>query len=357
MQKSLAVAIGALALAAPANAAPATLERLDRADASAPGAAVHDVAFAPGTRRLAATAGATWGGVYTTSRGETVRISVSDTYVPDEAAAQSWAEFIGGLAHGPELGDLSVMVAPLEEIRVLCGNSMSLGCYDPTVETFYSMGTDDPVSGVSAEAVARHEYGHHLALNRDNAPFPAYLYGPKFWASAERICYRTHVEKTIHPGDEDEFYDLNPAEGFAESYRVFNERAAAAPETQWSAVDESFYPDDAALEAIRRDVFTPWTKATGHRQLGGRFAKGGRRLVGYRVTTPLDGRLVVRASSAKVALQLGLFERGKARPFAVSRVGRSVSIPNTVVCGDGGFDVGVLRVSGYGRYAVRVSFP
>ncbi|HSL63563.1 MAG TPA: hypothetical protein VK874_02805 [Gaiellaceae bacterium] len=357
MRKTLSVAAGALALAAPAHAAPGALEALDARDASAPGAAVQDVAFAPGTRALASVARATWGGTYTTSAGETVRVSVSDTYPVDETAAQSWAEFVGGLAHGPELGDLSVVVAPLEEVRVLCGSSMALGCYDPNVETFYAMGSDDPVTGVSAESVARHEYGHHLAFNRDNAPFSAYLYGPKFWASSERICYRTHVEKAIHPGDEGEFYDLNPAEGFAEAYRVFTERAAATPETAWAAVDQSFYPDDGALEAIRRDVFTPWTKATGSRQLRGTFVKRGRRLFGYRVTTPLDGTLVVRASSPKVKLQLGLFERGKARPFAVSRVGRAVAIPSTVVCGDGGFDVGVLRVSGFGRFTVRVTFP
>lgn len=357
MRKSLSVVAGALTLAAPAHAAAGALEPLDRGDVSAPGAAIHDVAFAPGSRTLAAAARGTWGGAYTTAAGETVRVSVSDAYPVDEAAARSWAEFVGGLAHGPELADLSVVVAPLEEVRILCGSSMVLGCYDPNVETFYAMGEDDPVTGVSAEAVARHEYGHHLALNRDNAPFSAYLYGPKFWASGERICYRTHVEKALHPGDEGEFYDLNPAEGFAEAYRVYTERAAATPETAWAAVDQSFYPDDAALEAIRRDVFTPWTKATGSRRMNGTFVKRGRRILGYRVTTPLDGTLVVRASSAKVKLQLGLFERGKARPFAVSRVGRTVSIPSTIVCGDGGFDVGVLRVSGFGRFTLRVTFP
>src|SRR5256885_1188394 len=76
---------------------------------------------------------------------------------------------------------------------------------------------DDPDSGVSAEAVAAHEYGHHVAAHRSDAPWPAIDYGTKRWSSYEQVCAKTRANQ-LFPGAEDiPNYTRNPGEAFAET--------------------------------------------------------------------------------------------------------------------------------------------
>jgi hypothetical protein len=228
---------------------------------------------------------------YTASTGETLDVSVSPSYAADEAIGQRWADFFASLLHGPELRLLKAYVASLPEVRAICGGG-AVGCYGDG----QLIVTNEPAFGFSPEEVARHEYGHHIALNRSNSPWPAFDWGPKRWATAARICQRVRWNDA-YPGDESLLYKLNPGEGFAEAYRVLVDTRLAEAHPAWPLVDPSFYPDLAALEAIEQDIVSPWTGPTAHV-----FHARGPVWV-RRVATPLDGTLTVRvAGPARLAL-------------------------------------------------------
>ena len=151
----------------------------------------------------------------------------------------------------------------------------------------------DSSAGVSAQAVASHEYGHHVALNRVNAPWPAEDWGTKRWASAVNVCSRV-AAGTAFPGDESDHYTLNPGEAFAETYRALNESKAGATSFQWLVVDASFFPDPSALQAVEQDVVQPWVAPT-TQILAGRFVPRGRSVWTLPLATPLDGNQIGRA--------------------------------------------------------------
>jgi hypothetical protein len=146
--------------------------------------------------------------------------------------------------------------------------------------------TGEPAFGFAPEEVARHEYGHHIALNRSNAPWPAIDWGPKRWATAAHICPRVRWNNA-YPGDESLLYRLNPGEAFAESYRVFVDTRLGETHPAWPLVDPSFYPDQAALDAIVQDIASPWAGPT----VRSFHARG--RVWATRLPTPLDGTLAV----------------------------------------------------------------
>ena len=123
--------------------------------------------------------------VYTASTNEQVDVSVSSAYPADQPIGQRWADFFAALPHGPELARLKAYVAPLSEVQVICGGS-AVGCYGDD----QLIVTNEPALGFAPEEVARHEYGHHIALNRSNAPWRAFDWGPKRWATAAHVCSR-----------------------------------------------------------------------------------------------------------------------------------------------------------------------
>ncbi len=98
-----------------------------------------------------------------------------------------------------------------------------------------------------------HEYGHHIAASRDNDPWPAVEWGTKRWASYLNVCRRSQAGQ-LFPGDEGDRYALNPGEAYAEDYRVLNERREGLPESAWTIVDQSLYPDQTALDLLAQDV-------------------------------------------------------------------------------------------------------
>ena len=51
-------------------------------------------------------------------------------------------------------------------------------------------------------------------------------------------------------------------EGWAETYRVLNERKAGLAEVPWHIVSQALYPTAAALTAAEQDVITPWQAGT-----------------------------------------------------------------------------------------------
>ena len=343
--------------AAPAGTAEADAARSARLE----GASTSDLGVGPAparghqltepVRALLGVAGAVaWGGTYVASTGEPVNLRFSNAYPEDPARAQSWAAFVASLVHGDELRRVRIYLAPLDEVRRICGRG-SLACYSGLQETIVSPGEDVP-NGPTAESILAHEYGHHVALNRLNAPWRAVDYGTKRWASYARICQRT-VERTAFPGDEGARYRLNPGEAFAEAYRVLNERRLARGETSWSVVDASFYPDAAALALLEQDVLQPWTTATTV-TLRGSFTRRGARTRSFTVATPLDGALEVRLRAPAAArYRLSIRDANG----AVLSTGTGATGARGTVCGQRSVSVRVARATGAGAFSLSVSRP
>jgi hypothetical protein len=199
------------------------------------------------------TTSAYWGGARTASTGETVDVYAADEYpdVPDnETALQGIANFLAGLPHGSELQSVQVYVVTPVEVTTVCG-ATALACYGSGVLVVPGQWP----SGFPGLEVLTHEYGHHIAANRDDAPWAAIDWGPKYWETAMNVCGRV-AAGTAFPGDEETHYLLNPGEAWAESYRL----AVWGAGTQLPLnVDASFQPSQAALDAALVDVRTPWT--------------------------------------------------------------------------------------------------
>ena len=56
-----------------------------------------------------------------------------------------------------------------------------------------------PSRDLSAEAIIAHEYGHHVAANRSNAPWAALDWGTKRWATYIQVCGRARDGRAL-PG-------------------------------------------------------------------------------------------------------------------------------------------------------------
>ena len=274
-------AAAAAALTAGAGGAPQPrLEAPTPADL-AHGGPIRDAVVS--TRMVAAAA--FWGGTYTASTGEPVMIFASTAYPVDDAVAQRWAEFVASLVHGPELTRVRIYLVTPREIGRTCGFS-ALACYNAGDGALYAPGEDIP-DDPPAESIVAHEYGHHIAANRANNPWKSIDYGTKRWSTAMQVCSRT-ASGVLSPGNETDFYRRNPGEGYAEAYRVLNERKLGRTETPWAIVDQLLYPDEASLAAVEQDVVNPWAGAQIVRYTG-----SGRTRT-YTVATPLDG--TVRAT-------------------------------------------------------------
>ncbi len=277
--------------------------------------------------------------VYTAPTNEPVDVAVSPTYPADQPIGQRWADFFAALPHGPELVRLKAYVAPLSEVQTICGGS-AVGCYGDD----QLIVTNEPALGFSPEEVARHEYGHHIALNRSNAPWPAIDWGPKRWATAAHICSRVRWNNA-YPGDESLLYKLNPGEAFAEAYRVLVDTKIREAQPTWPLVDASFYPDQVALDAVEQDVDSPWTGPTAQT-----FSTRG--AVWERsVATPLDGTLTVRLTGpARLAL---VGDDGRPIRPTLHR-GRSLAYE---VCGQRSVTIRVTPRNETTRLQLRVATP
>jgi hypothetical protein len=288
-----------------------------------------------------------WGGSYPTgdALGTSVHIDVSDAYPVDETLPQSWATFLGTLVHGPELATLTLRLAPTDDVSRVCGLG-ALACYDPSTSTIEAS-PEDQLDEPPAREVVTHEYGHHVANNRSDAPWTAEDYGTKRWATYEHICSRVSAG-TASPGDEGLLYTQNPGEAFAEAYRVLNLTKAGAASFGWDVVDKSFYPDATALSLVEEDVMSPWTGPT-VTHVHGTFGYGTQRTI--RIGTPLDGSLVLRLHApTKSSMRLALYAGTK----LVGRASRSIVYK---VCGARSLTVKVERSSGAGAFTVDIAKP
>jgi hypothetical protein len=285
---------------------------------------------------------------YATASGETVKVFVSPAYASDSAAGQRWANFFASLLHGSELSLLTAYVAPFDEVQDLCqSNGEALGCYYGN--KLVTIG--EAVDGVQPTSVATHEYGHHVAWNRSNAPWPAIDWGTKRWASDMNVCART-AAGTAFPGDEGWEYMLNPGEAFAESYRVLMETQAGLPFT-WPILDPSFSPDATALQAVRDDVVNPWVSPP-TRTIRARFASG-RRSWTMKLATPLDGDLSVRLAQGADDVQLLAGDRRVlARGSWTTNGGRSLAYR---ICGERSLVLRVTKGAQARRFTLAIGEP
>jgi hypothetical protein len=287
-----------------------------------------------------------WGGSYPSgdSNGTFVQIQVSDTYPVDQTLPQSWATYLGTLAHGPELSQLTLNLIPLSSVQSLCGLE-ALACYDPLRQEIFAS-PEDQLDAPPAKEIVTHEYGHHVANNRDDAPWAAVDYGTKRWSSYENICAKA-AGGTASPGDEGTHYFQNSGEAFAESYRVLNLQKLGLPDSGWNIVDPSFIPDATALTLLEQDVTTPWTGPTASK-LRGSFGAGVART--FTVKTQLDGTLTARlVSPTKAKMRLALYNNG-------TLVLRGTTI-RYQICGERALTLKVERISGRGAFTVNISKP
>lgn len=291
------------------------------------------------------------GGPIRAADGETVNVFVEDALLAADAnAGQRWADVLAGLLHGPELTELTLYVATFDRAQQICGRG-ALGCYGNG--KIVAIGQD--AQGVTAQSVVTHEYGHHVANNRVNDPWSAIDWGTKRWASYENVCAKARAGELV-PGDEGRFYKLNPGEAFAEDYRVLNERRAGIPESAWQVVDQSLYPDQAALDALAQDVTSPWTQntTTTYRAVLGPRASGR----GFRVATPLDGNFrLTLTSSAKERLTLRVVDTGSGTVLAADSSSVRAKTLAVSICGQRSLQVQVKRVTGSGPFTLALSRP
>jgi hypothetical protein len=303
--------------------------------------------------RLADAAVTSRGGPITTSTGETVDVRVSDALPLETSTPEAWAEFLTGLTHGPEITRLSAYLGTIAEIEDICGRQ-ALGCYGRN--EMVAIG-EPALQDASPEEIVRHEYGHHIAFHRLNAPWAAIDWGPKRWATAANVCARA-ARKEVYPGDEGQYYALNPGEAWAETYRLMDERKAGITTASWQIVDRSFFPSEQAVQAAELDVVQPWTKAstTGFTRV---FGKRTRKVWWIRVSTPLDGDLRVtatmpRGGTAEVALvsanRTTVLRRAQWVSQRVRRIEGSV-------CGQRSLFVRVTQSGALGRVRVSVMAP
>jgi hypothetical protein len=341
-----AAVVAALAAAAAAQAKPMpklvtpSLDEIGRADAPIVDRQVTVSAIPNGF----------WGGQYRIASGELVTVYASNSYPMDPALGQRWADFLGSLVHGPEISSVTVLLAPQSQISNVCGPN-AVACYDPRSESLYTPG-EDPASDLSAEAVITHEYGHHVANHRTNVPWSALDYGPKRWASAMQVCAKAATGQLFPGAENGRQYQLNPGEGWAETYRVLNERKAGIAETPWDIVSQSLYPTSAALTAAEQDVVSPWTRDATSTQRATLTAKKTRT---FTIATPLDGALKLTLRHA-AGLRLSVDVFASSSRIAHTVTTRTVT-RNVTVCGTRSYRVKVTDLRGRGSVNLAVAKP
>ena len=139
-------------------------------------------------RRFNALPPGAWGGVYTVKSGAHVTIYSSSAYPADPTVNQAAADFVDSLVHGSEISKVKIYFAPPAEVGALCEATEVDGCYFSSTGDLITTGEDTPWSTV--EEVLAHQYGHHVATNRLNDPWPAVVYGTKRWATYEGVCQK-----------------------------------------------------------------------------------------------------------------------------------------------------------------------
>jgi hypothetical protein len=347
----VAVAVSAVVLLAASGAAATTSSH----EPSPPTAHAYSIDGQLGGSRIDASARSAveWtGGPITASTGEVVNVFVSTSLPAD--TPERWAEFLVGVAHGPELARATTRIASLDEVHQLCG-PRALGCYDR--HELIALGEPTIEGRPTPEEIVRHEYGHHVAFNRSNQPWRAVDWGPKNWASAASVCTRVSRGEAF-PGNGGRNYELNPGEAWAEVYRLMDERRAGITAVSWQIVSQSFFPSPAALDAAQRDVLTPWTanrRIVERRVFGARTKK----VWWIPLGTPLDGELTLSATVPRNGLhEVALVAPNRRTVIRRAQwVGQRAKRTAATVCGQRNLFVRVTQSGALGPVTVTASVP
>ncbi|MEK6276417.1 MAG: hypothetical protein AABM29_00155 [Actinomycetota bacterium] len=290
---ALAPLVALLLIAPAAGSTREQREEVAAFDVPPPTVPFRDVVLASPNRAAARATASDTSGQYPVNdaEGRTVTITVSTacTLSCTHANPQSIASFLGTLPHRGEIGLLTVSVVTPSEIDITCGPT-ALACYFFLQDRMVINGNDSgpmPPDGAFRDFVIAHEYGHHLANHRSNPPLePTIDYGPKYWATYERVCEGVR-DGAYFPGDEGDHYYDNPGEAFAEAFG--NLRFPNQVIWNWN---HSLKPDSMAFAAIDRDATDPWESRT-------RVTKRGevpRRRARRRFAIPLDGTFTLKLS-------------------------------------------------------------
>ena len=358
MAKRLALVVVAVAFlmpaAAEARARPHLLPLLDEA----PFSTSFKDAVIPSARHgspLAHASATVNFSAFPTSEGYSVGVAVSPAYVtPDPTIEQTYVKFLDGLPHSTELQDLGVYIAPADEVMSLCGGqSGTLACYDAGSQVMVVPGqqTDVAADGLTTSYVITHEYGHHIANHRADAPFDAFSMGPKYWSSYELVCNRS-AQGLLVPGNEGESYDLNPGESWAETYAHMVYR-----DVRWQ-LTPLLQPDDGSFAAAAKDISDLW-HANRVTTFHGSFRRGGTSTKRFQFPLSLDGSLSVRLSGPRksnynLAIASENGEQGRTHA-----AGSRDSLSFKAACRTQQVDtvtVTVTRVRGAGPFSVRVDY-
>ncbi|HEY0345335.1 MAG TPA: hypothetical protein VGC59_11835 [Solirubrobacteraceae bacterium] len=238
-----------------------------------------------------------------------------------------WRALLEGLVHGPEISSATLLVTSPARTAALCGGGRS--CYDAGAQTIVTSGTPPP--GYTVAEIVAHEYGHHVAAHQRNAPWDAYDWGTKRWASYEGVCSGVAAGQ-LFPGDQGSHYAENPGEAFADAYRVLNGGRGPSP------FDPRLAPNGTSLALLRQDIEHPWRGPTTLRRSIAAPAR-------VTVDTPLDGTFVATAPGRRVRIL----------DAATGRVlGSGRSRARARVCGE---DAVTVAVSGHARLRLRMARP
>lgn len=290
---------------------------------------------------------------YRTADGQTVSIQFSRGYTPDDAVAQSYVDFLGSLPHGSELRRLKVLIATPRQVRAACGGEPgTLACYDTSTSRMTVPGEEvGGAGGVTTSYVIAHEYGHHVARWRSNAPFPALAFGAKRWASQEMVCLNT-LKGRLFPGNEGQRYLANPGEAFADAYAHLK-----YPDAYWQFTS-LLRPDRAGRAALLADVLYPWTGPVA-RTFRGRFTPGSPRTRVFRIVLRLDGSLRVALHGPRGAnFDVGLSSLGRRRGHTTGPTARDV-YAQRYACRElrsESVDITIARHRGLGAFSVTATY-
>ena len=284
-----------------------------------------------------------------TADGMKIKIAISPSYSANAAKAQSWADFLASLPQSGDAATMTVYFAPLREMQRACGPD-AFGCYDPNDSLLVLLGEPAP-DGASVEEIAAHEFGHHIANNRDNAPWSADSWGPKRWATKLKVCQGVRG-RTMFPDDQGDNYGRNPTEGWAEAYRV----SAGQNPTDWSIVSDIFRPDAATQKIALLDATSPWPGNVA-KTVSGSFKSRAAAVKRIKLSVPLDGRVSVSASTGGMRVALDLFDATDRKRLASSAAASRASSLRSDVCGQRTVVVHLKRSAGSGSYKLTTSLP
>jgi hypothetical protein len=356
LRAATAVACGCILIAvAPAGAAARTIQPLDPSGVPRPTVASwfykrgHVIEHPP-----AAMASVTKGFVtrrYRARDGSMVEVTLSSSF-PDtpanQAAAQSFVDFLASRVHNFELRFLKVFIGTEAEVGGACGGGIGvLACYSRGQRRMFVPDRDPEGGGpFTREYAVTHEYGHHVAGMRNNLPFLALNFGGKYWSSYMYVCHRAR-KGLLAPGNQGARYADDPGEGFADTYAHIH-----YPSVIWQYA-EIMRPNAGSLAAVRRDVLHPW-RAQRWRTLRG----SGTHSFGFRQS--LDGLFSFRLDGPQSAeYDLQIHYRGKVEKRTkaegsddrMSAIGCRPEVPTAI------FFLKVVRKRGSGLYTVRVGAP